>query len=161
MSKSHISPWDDDSAKNTLRWCRATLTLSFYRLVLTLLVIVCFVFRWGPTRVLVRQEWMHTGPGGTFMTPRLRFSAPWTRAPSACKWAPTRERARYCNTFLVARKSEIAGLEWKSFLMAPLFLCPHVAAVYWGSCVDLHHALGLKATDIEPVYSAIQVIFKL
>lgn len=122
------TPW------SSLTWCYATLEPSCLLLVLIpfffLFFLLCaFVFRWGPTSVPVRWAWMRTAPGDTSTTPKFRFSPPWTRPPSACKWAPTRGRARYCNTFLAHRKSRIAGLEWKSASMAPLTLCPHAAAV--------------------------------
>lgn len=58
----------------------------------------CFsLFRWGPTSVLARQAWVHTAPGGIYMTPKLRSSLPWIAQPSACKWGPTRGPARYCS----------------------------------------------------------------
>lgn len=126
--KTSHQQWDDDDTVNKRKKkTNSGAAVCRYRVVsfvLTLFIIVCFVFRWGPTRVPVRRGWMRTAPGGTSMTPKLRFSPPWTRAPSASKWAPTREPARYCHTFLVPRKFEIDGLEREKVpRLAPLPSC--------------------------------------
>lgn len=109
-----------------MAWCCATL---FCCLLLLTSCIVCFcLFRWGPTSVPVRQGWTPTAPGDTCTTPKLKFSPPWTKPPSVCKWAPTRGRARYWNTFPAPHKSGITGLGWKSTSGHLLFT---VLALHW------------------------------
>lgn len=113
-------------------WCVDWLTQVFPDGV-TLLVL--FFFRWGPTSVPVRLEWMHMAPGGTYMTPKIKSRHPWTTQPSVCKWAPTRGRARCCNIFPDSRKCRIIRLQWKSASGHPCTLT--FRCFEWVSCSDL------------------------
>lgn len=115
-----------EARKHGVMLCNAVLLSS-----INLLYCVFCLFRWGPTSVPVREGWTPTAPGDTCTTPKLKFSPPWTKPPSVCKWAPTRGRVRYWNTF--PHKSGITGLGWKSASGHLLFT---VLALYWvgGGC---------------------------
>lgn len=58
--------------------------------------------RWGQTSVRVRLEWLLMEPGDTCMIQRLRLTNLTTRPPSACRWEPTKEPARFAHPFFNA-----------------------------------------------------------